>query len=129
MPRSLLDTDTLSEIIKGRNPAVMSNAGQYLIQYGMFTFSLITRYEILRGLKAKNATTQLATFEARCQASEVVPITDGIIVQAADLYAGLRQRGQIISDADLIIAASALAQVLFWSLGILLTLTAYQDYH
>ncbi len=47
MPRSLLDTDTLSQIMKGRNAVVMRKANQYLTHYGLFTFSLITRFEIL----------------------------------------------------------------------------------
>jgi tRNA(fMet)-specific endonuclease VapC len=108
MAPSLLDTDTLSEIIKGRNAAVRLKAVQYLVEYGSFSFSLITRFEILRGLKAKNAAAQLAAFEARCQASAVLPVTDKIIVLAADLYADLKRRGELISDADLIIASTAI---------------------
>jgi tRNA(fMet)-specific endonuclease VapC len=107
MPASLLDTDTLSEIIKGRNATVVARATQYLIQHGSLTFSLMTRIEILRGLRAKNATAQLAAFEAQCSISTVLPITDEIIVRAADFYAELKPRGQLISDADLIIAATA----------------------
>jgi tRNA(fMet)-specific endonuclease VapC len=38
----------------------------------------------------------------------VLPLTDDIIVQAADLYALLHQAGQLISDADILIAATAL---------------------
>ena len=106
-PVSLLDTDTLSEVMKGKHATVARKATAYLTQHGTFTFSLITRYEILRGLKAKNAMVQLAAFEARCQSSIVLPITDEIIVRAADFYADLKQRGQLISDADLIIAATA----------------------
>ena len=56
MPPALLDTDTLSEVMKGRDPQVQRRARQYLASYGCFTFSIITRYEILRGLKAKGAT-------------------------------------------------------------------------
>jgi tRNA(fMet)-specific endonuclease VapC len=108
MPLALLDTDTLSEIIKGRNASVSARAAQYLAQYGSFTFSLITRFEILRGLKAKTATAQLTAFEARCRVSSVLPITDAIIVQAADHYADLKRRGGLIGDADLIIAATAI---------------------
>ena len=59
--------------------------------------SMITRYEILRGLKARRATRQLARFEQRCQQSQVLPLTDAIIVLAADLYALLYQTGQLIS--------------------------------
>ena len=56
MEPALLDTDTLSEIMKGRDAHVRNNARQYLATFGHFTFSIMTRYEILRGLKARGAT-------------------------------------------------------------------------
>ncbi len=58
MEPSLLDTDTLSEVMKGVDQHVQANARRYLTTFGHFTFSLITRYEILRGLKARRATRQ-----------------------------------------------------------------------
>lgn len=83
MDPSLLDTDTLSEVMKGVDTDVQDNARQYLRAFGHFTFSLITRYEILRGLKARRATRQIARFEQRCQQSVVLPITDEIIIPTA----------------------------------------------
>jgi tRNA(fMet)-specific endonuclease VapC len=108
MESALLDTDTLSEIMKGVDPRVQDNARRYLTVFRHFTFSIITRYEILRGLKARRATRQMARFEQRCQHSQVLPLTDDVIVQAAELYALLYQEGQLISDADILIAATAL---------------------
>jgi tRNA(fMet)-specific endonuclease VapC len=108
MRLSLLDTDTLSEVMKGKNLTIRQTARQYLDVYGRFTFSLITRYEILRGLKAKQASAQVAAFEHRCRVSEVVPLTDAIIVQGADIYADLKRQGLLISDADILIASTAL---------------------
>ena len=61
MTPSLLDTDTLSDIMK-KDPVVREKAIQYLSEEGQFTFSLITRYEILRGLRAKQAVKQIAVF-------------------------------------------------------------------
>lgn len=49
MPPLLLDTDTLSEVMKGRDPQVQRQARRHLADYGPFAFSIITRYEILRG--------------------------------------------------------------------------------
>jgi tRNA(fMet)-specific endonuclease VapC len=108
MEPSLFDTDTLSEIMKGLDQHVQDHVRRYLAVFHHFTFSIITRYEILRGLKARRATRQIARFEQRCQHSLVLPLTDDIIVQAADLYALLYQEGQLISDADILIAATAL---------------------
>jgi tRNA(fMet)-specific endonuclease VapC len=107
LPRALLDTDTLSAVMRG-SPPVVAKAREYLAEYGAFSFSIITRYEILRGLKAKNATAQLQAFDRLCARSQVVPLTDETIVRAADTYADLRRRGELVGDADILIGASAL---------------------
>lgn len=59
-------------------------------------------------MKAKRATAQLAAFDSFCVNNEVLPISDQIIVRAADIYADLHVRGQLIPDADILIAATAL---------------------
>jgi tRNA(fMet)-specific endonuclease VapC len=43
-----------------------------------------------------------------CQQSLILPVTEPIVVRAADIYAYLRRQGQLISDADILIAATAL---------------------
>ena len=108
MRRALVDTDTLSEYLKGKNDIIARKAEDYLAQFGVLTFSLVTRYEVLRGLKAKGATQQLQHFETFCSENEVLPLTDAIVVRAADLYAELRRHGELISDADLLVAATAM---------------------
>jgi len=105
--KALLDTTILSGIMKGIE-AVMSRASAYLAYHGTFSFSIITRYEILRGLKAKKATAQITAFDRLCGASEVLHLTDEVIVKAADVYAELRERGALIGDADILIGATAL---------------------
>jgi tRNA(fMet)-specific endonuclease VapC len=62
----------------------------------------------LRGLKAKGATKQLAAFDLFCTSSRVLPLIDEVIVKASEIYADLYVRGQLISDADILIAATAL---------------------
>jgi tRNA(fMet)-specific endonuclease VapC len=103
----LLDTDILSAIMR-REPQATANARAYLLEHGRFTFSVVTRYEILRGLRAKRADRQQRTFEQLCAASTVLPLTDGIADRAADLYADMHRRGVLIGDADILIAATAL---------------------
>lgn len=61
----ILDTDTLSAIMR-QNQIVIAKAKAYLAQHSRFTFSIITRYEIMRGLKAKGANKQLKAFEQFC---------------------------------------------------------------
>jgi len=63
---------------------------------------------VLRGLLTKGATKQLATFDQLCAASRVLSLTDAIIVQGASIYADLYRRGELISDADILIAATAM---------------------
>jgi tRNA(fMet)-specific endonuclease VapC len=107
MSPMLLDTDTLSEVMKGQNLNVNHHAEMYLSTYGEFTFSIITRYEILRGLEAKRAFMKIKVFEERCRESLVLPLSDEIIAQAAEIYGELYRRGELISDADILIAATA----------------------
>jgi len=106
-PRSLLDTDILSAVMK-RQPTALSRSAAYLADHRRFTFSLITRYEVRRGLAARSATTQIRAFDRFCEASEVLPITEAVAVRASEIYGGLRRRGVVIGDADILIAATAL---------------------
>ncbi len=107
MNKAVLDTDTLSAIMR-QDPIATSRAQVYLTAHSRLTISIITRFEILRGLNAKNATAQIAAFHAMCHSMEVLPITDDIVVRAAEIYGKLHQAGQLVGDADILIAASCL---------------------
>ena len=91
------------------DPLAVARAGEYIAEHGSLALSIITRYEILRGLKAKNATTQVQAFDHFCEACRILPLTDEVVVRAAEIYAALKQRGEPIGDADILIGASALA--------------------
>jgi len=106
-PKTLLDTDILSAVMRG-NPSATARARAYLAEHGALAISIITRYEVLRGLKAKKATSQLQAFDRFCETCLILPLTDEIVVRAADIYAALKQRGEPIGDADILIAATAL---------------------
>jgi hypothetical protein len=49
--RRLLDTDILSEIIKGKNAAVAARAAAYLAEQGRFTTSAVSVAEIVYGFR------------------------------------------------------------------------------
>lgn len=108
MDAALLDTDMLSEVLKRRNSQILSHARRYLAAQNRFAFSNMTIYEIVRGLKATEATRQLSHFHAVINSSEVIPIDLPILMRAADLWAAGKQGGYPCEDADLIIAATAL---------------------
>ncbi len=103
----LLDSDTLSFYFK-KYPKVVANGQSYLQQHQIFTFSAISRFEILRGMKVRGATAQLKFFDLFCRQNEIIELNDQIIVRAADIYADLHKRGLLILDADIFIAATAL---------------------
>jgi len=110
MDPALLDTDTLSEVLKQRNANVRKHAKQYLRSHGQFALSAVTRFEMIRGYKEVGATTQLARFHTFCAHSLILPLTDAIFDRAADLWVVARQGGHPCSDADLLIAATAIEQ-------------------
>ncbi len=117
MSPTLLDTDMLSEVIKLRDPIVQRRALDYTKNCGPLTYSVITRYEILRGYKQKKATRQLANFATFCQKSSILPVTDAIWDRASDLWAYARMNGHPHKDADLVIAATALEHALVLATG------------
>lgn len=120
-PKTLLDTDILSALMR-QIPQASVRATAYLGDYAQLTISLVTRFEILRGLKAKNATSQLAAFESFCVKNEVLLITDDVVGVAADIYAELHSRGQLIPDADILIAATAMHH------GLILATNNHRDF-
>ena len=109
--RVVIDSDILSAILRG-NSSVLEKARDYLAEHGQFDISIISQYEILRGLKAKQATSQLARFNTFCERNRIIPVSQAVVVRASDIYAVLRGQGEIIGDADILIAASALSQEL-----------------
>jgi tRNA(fMet)-specific endonuclease VapC len=107
LPQVILDTDILSALMR-KNPNVIARARTYLVQHEQFAISIITRYEILRGLRAKGAAQQERKFEYFCERNKVLAITDDVIMQSAEIYADLYKRGKLIGDADILIAATAM---------------------
>lgn len=59
MLKVLLDTDILSEYLKGHDKIVAHHAADYGRQHGIFTFTSVTVHEIVFGLEFKGASGQL----------------------------------------------------------------------
>ena len=108
MTIALLDTDMLSELLEQQNLQVTARAAEYLQRHRQFTFSVFTRFEIGRGFKEKGAKTQLSRFKEFCRRSLILSVIDTIFDRAEDLWAMARQSGLPHSDADLIIASTAM---------------------
>jgi tRNA(fMet)-specific endonuclease VapC len=117
MDAALLDTDILSEVLKQRDQVVARNAADYLQLRGQFCLSIVTRYEIVRGYKEKQALRQLERFDEFCNHSRVLLATPAVFERAADLWAAARRAGHPHGDADMLIAATALEHQLALASG------------
>lgn len=109
MNRCLMDTDILSEVLRGRNQQVVARAESYLRLYGQFSISAFTRYEVVRGLRWTKAVAKLTAFTQLCESMTVYPVSTDVLDRAAELWAIGATLGKPKMDADLLIAATALS--------------------
>lgn len=108
MKPCLLDTDILSLFFRN-NPKVIESCNLYLKEYRQLSFSLITYYEVISGLKHKDANKQLEKFLAFAKLNQIVSVTENSVRISAELYAALRKKGTPVDDIDLLIAGVAIA--------------------
>src|ERR1017187_8017543 len=95
MGKVLLDTDILSEYLKGHDQTVANHAARYAQQYRVFTFTSVTVYEIVYGLELKTAASQLKKALAWLKQNEqVTPINADYL--AAAVKATARKQGSIL---------------------------------
>lgn len=113
MDRCLLDTSALSDVIQSaakRPAAVARNLAEYLRLHGRLTFSEISCYEILRGLRKKQTAVQEQQFNLFCAHCELLHVTYHVLDHAALLWAQGQSQCITVDDADLIIASTAILQ-------------------
>jgi predicted nucleic acid-binding protein len=108
MKPSMLDTDILSEFLRG-NLKVIGKVDEHLREFGFINLSIITYYEILNGLLYKDARKQLERFEAFVELNKVIPLTLKTAKIAATIQADLRKKGTEIGHTDTLIAGIAMA--------------------
>jgi tRNA(fMet)-specific endonuclease VapC len=107
MRKSFLGTNILIAFLRGEED-VVAKVEAYLEEFDMLSFSIITYYEILRGLKYVGNEKKLIDFEELMDKSEIITLDREIIDKASEIYAELKRRGELIEDADILIAASCL---------------------
>ena len=106
----LLDTNIVTAILK-KNEKVIQKLADVYIGGEERSISCITYFEVKRGLLHINATRQLSEFNQFCQEVTVLYLDDlEIIERACEIHADLKRRGRPIQDADILIAASAIAR-------------------
>lgn len=107
MDRCILDTDMLSEYLKGHNPVVIGNAARYAHQHGVFSFTSVTVFEVVYGLEVKGAVVQLRrVLPWLRQNDEIVPNAEDYRT-AASIRAKARHQGAPLELTDCLIAAVA----------------------
>ena len=111
MKPSMLDTDILSEFLRG-NLKVIAKVDEHLKEYGFISLSIITYYEILNGLLYKDARKQLSKFEEFVELNKVIPLTLPMAKNAATIQADLRKKGTEIGHTDTLIAGIAITSEL-----------------
>lgn len=108
MKPALIDTNILSFFFRERN-LVVEHFEAYLREHHKINISIITYYEILSGLKHRDAQKQLTSFLEFVSHNTVLPLTTRSTTISADIYANLRNKGTPIDDIDILIAGIALA--------------------
>ena len=104
----VLDTNIITAIIKG-NTKVKQKAQKLIIEGKGIFINAVSYYEIKRGLLAINATSQLKRFELLCKSYNLLLFNNLEIFDiASEIYAYLKSKGQLIGDADILIASIVL---------------------
>ncbi len=106
--KRLLDTDILTYFFR-RHPQVVANVASYLQTHERLSLSIISYYELLRGLRYVQARRHLNELEHFIDDSDILPLSIAAADKAADIYAALRRQGALIGEADILIAGIALA--------------------
>jgi tRNA(fMet)-specific endonuclease VapC len=108
LDKTLLDTDILSEVLKGVNRQVLLRSNAYLQTFSSYTISVITVMEIVRGWHRLQREDRIQRFLGALSTTEVLSVDSSTAELAGRIYADLQRTGQLIGVADSIIAATAI---------------------
>jgi tRNA(fMet)-specific endonuclease VapC len=108
MKRSILDTDTISNLMRG-NEFIRKKIDEHIREFGKIGISAVTYYEVLNGLYYKDSKKQLSIFEKFISENTIVVLTAQSAKIAANIEADLRKKGTVIGHTDTLIAGIAIA--------------------
>ena len=109
MKRCTLDTNIITAFLKN-DLRVVQRVSDYLELFEKLTINIISYYEILRGLKDLGNEEKLKRFEGFIQENELVSIRKETVEKAAEIYAYLKKEGNLIEDADILMASTAIVE-------------------
>jgi tRNA(fMet)-specific endonuclease VapC len=108
MNRAILDTDMLSEPLKGRNASVRTRASSYRQQFHQLTISVVSVMEVVKGFRKVGREAEIVRFLSTIALEETLPVDLEIAERAGRIHADLELAGQPIGWADVVIAATAI---------------------
>ncbi|WP_165235255.1 PIN domain-containing protein [Aquisphaera insulae] len=108
MCKALLDTDILSEVLRGVNATVVDHADGYRMVFERFTISVITLMEMAKGYQKARRPEKIATLLALLADEEFLDFDRPAADQAGRIWGDLERTGRPIGVADPMIAALAL---------------------
>ena len=102
-----LDSNIISYILKD-DRGVVDRYYQETSNGNGFVIPPIAFYEVQRWLFKKNLSVKQRAFDNFCNALEIGEFSYSVLLEAANIYADLENRGQMIDDGDIFIAAFCL---------------------
>ena len=109
MKQCTLDTNIITAFLKN-DLRVVQRVSDYLELFEKLTINIISYYKILRGLKDLGNEEKLKRFEGFIQENELVSIRKETVEKAAEIYAYLKKEGNLIEDADILMASTAIVE-------------------
>lgn len=104
----LMDTNTVSAMLRRDKNVWKRDALVNFAKQNIF-ISTITYYETKRGLLATQATRKMKDFDEIRQKYDMLGTdSEAVLDKASEIYANLKRRGELLPDADILIAAVAL---------------------
>ena len=108
MAMQLADTNVISELMRRQpNPGALAWRDRADAMHGSVTISVVTVDEIFYGLQRKPNAALLAWFDGFMAHNQVLDISETIARRAGEMRGLLAARGQVRSQADMLIAATA----------------------
>jgi predicted nucleic acid-binding protein len=117
MDLSLLDTDVVSEILRGRNKKVTVQASRYRRQFGQLTLSTLSVLEIVAGLARHKREEGIAKFLRFALTEQVISLDTESAEIAGRIHGSLQAQGLSIGVVDPMIAAVAIRNGLVLATG------------
>jgi tRNA(fMet)-specific endonuclease VapC len=109
MEKSLVDTDILSEYLRGKNVQVRDRAREYIAEHGRLAISVVTVFEVVRGRHQASQIARAARFLAWIKTGvDVFAIDAACAARAGEMAGEMQRAGTPLAVADVIIGATAI---------------------